>query len=110
RAPAARRSHAMSTATARSTAPERPSGPIDKGPRRERGAYPKGYKAASARPLFDPPIVKRAIKESFGKLDPRRMVRNPVMFVVEVGSAFTTILFIHALMTGNGEAPAGFIG
>jgi K+-transporting ATPase ATPase B chain len=45
-------------------------------------------------PLFDPPIVKRAIAESFGKLDPRRMIKNPVMFVVEVGSAFTTLLFL----------------
>ncbi len=37
------------------------------------------------------------------------MVRNPVMFVVEVGSAFTTLLGVHALVTGRGEAPAGFI-
>ena len=32
-------------------------------------------------PLFDPPIVKRAIKDSFKKLDPRWVARNPVMFV-----------------------------
>jgi K+-transporting ATPase ATPase B chain len=37
------------------------------------------------------------------------MIRNPVMFVVEVGSAFTTLLFLHAAFTGHGEAPAGFI-
>ncbi len=63
---------------------------------------------AKARPLFDPPIVKRAIGDSFRKLDPRHQVRNPVMFVVEVGSVLTTALFIQALF-GQGEAPAGFI-
>ncbi|EYF08263.1 potassium-transporting ATPase subunit KdpB [Chondromyces apiculatus] len=62
-----------------------------------------------ARPLFEAAIVRRAIIDAFVKLDPRRMIRNPVMFVVEVGSAFTTALFVHAAVTGKGEAPAGFI-
>ncbi len=62
-----------------------------------------------ARPLFDPPIVKRAVIDSFKKLKPRNQVRNPVMFVVFVGSVLTTGLFIQALL-GQGEAPAGFIG
>jgi K+-transporting ATPase ATPase B chain len=62
-----------------------------------------------ARPLFEGAIVRRAIADSFLKLDPRRMVRNPVMFVVEVGSAFTTLLWLHAVVTGQGEAPPGFI-
>src|SRR5919204_1564223 len=61
-----------------------------------------------ARALFDLPIVRRAIIDSFIKLDPRHQVRNPVMFVVEVGSVFTTALFIQALV-GKGEAPASFI-
>src|SRR5512134_1210588 len=61
-----------------------------------------------ARPLFDPPIVRRAIRDSFKKLDPRHQVKNPVMFVVEVGSVLTTALWIQALL-GQGEAPAGFI-
>jgi potassium-transporting ATPase ATP-binding subunit len=60
------------------------------------------------RSLFDPAIVRVAIKDSFRSLDPRRMVRNPVMFVVYVGSILTTSLFIQALI-GDGEAPAGFI-
>ncbi|NVB84396.1 MAG: potassium-transporting ATPase subunit KdpB, partial [Kofleriaceae bacterium] len=64
----------------------------------------------SARPLFDGPIVRRAIRDALVKLDPRRMIRNPVMFVVEVGSAFTTLLFVHALVTGAGDTGAGFIG
>jgi K+-transporting ATPase ATPase B chain len=61
-----------------------------------------------ARPLFDPPIVRRAIVDSFKKLDPRHQVKNPVMFVVEVGSVLTTALWIQALL-GQGEAPASFI-
>jgi K+-transporting ATPase ATPase B chain len=61
-----------------------------------------------ARPLFDPPIVRRAIVDSFKKLDPRHQVKNPVMFVVEVGSVLTTALWVQALL-GQGEAPAGFI-
>jgi K+-transporting ATPase ATPase B chain len=65
--------------------------------------------AHTTRPLFEAAIVKRAIAGSFAKLDPRLMIRNPVMFVVEVGSAFTTVLFLHAAITGNGEASPGFI-
>src|SRR5215212_4860956 len=61
-----------------------------------------------ARPLFDAPIVRRAIGDSFKKLDPRHQVKNPVMFVVEVGSLLTTVLAIQALL-GQGEAPAAFI-
>lgn len=47
--------------------------------------------------LFDPAIVRRALGDSFTKLDPRLMVRNPVMFVVELGSVLTTILFLRDL-------------
>src|SRR5512141_751239 len=54
-------------------------------------------------------LFQRALLDSFLKLDPRVQVRNPVMFVVEVGSALTTGLWIQALF-GKGEAPAGFIG
>ena len=61
------------------------------------------------RPLFEGAIVRAAVVDSFKKLDPRRMIRNPVMFVVEVGSAFTTVLFVHALVTGQGEASPWFI-
>ncbi|MBI5303524.1 MAG: potassium-transporting ATPase subunit KdpB [Chloroflexi bacterium] len=54
-------------------------------------------------------IYRRAVVDSFVKLDPRGMVKNPVMFIVEVGSALTTILWAQALV-GQGEAPVGFIG
>jgi K+-transporting ATPase ATPase B chain len=54
-------------------------------------------------------IFRRAVGDAFRKLDPRVQLRNPVMFVVEVGSVLTMALFIQAL-TGQGEASAGFIG
>ncbi len=46
--------------------------------------------------LFDPKIVRQAAVDSFRKLDPRRMVRNPVMFVVWVGSLLTTGLAVRS--------------
>jgi high-affinity K+ transport system ATPase subunit B len=60
-------------------------------------------------PTYRRQLYQRAVLDSFLKLDPRKMVRNPVMFVVEVGSVLTTALWIQALL-GKGEAPAGFIG
>jgi K+-transporting ATPase ATPase B chain len=54
-------------------------------------------------------LYRRAIINSFIKLNPVSMARNPVMFVVEVGSVLTSVLWIQAL-AGHGEAPAGFIG
>ncbi len=54
-------------------------------------------------------ILREAIKASFAKLDPRIMVKNPVMFIVELGSVFTTALFLQAWLTGQGEASPGFI-
>src|SRR6266481_1124099 len=51
-------------------------------------------KGVRARPLFDSEIIKRATKESFVKLNPRIVAKNPVMFVVEVGAALTTAFVI----------------
>src|SRR5881628_3066532 len=64
--------------------------------------------SVKARSLFDLSIVSQAVVDSFRKLTPRRQVRNPVMFVVYVGSILTTLLWVQALI-GRGEAPAGFI-
>src|SRR2546429_757186 len=61
-----------------------------------------------ARSLFDGAIVRQAIVDCFRKLTPRRQVRNPVMFVVYVGSILTTLLWVQALV-GKGEAPGWFI-
>jgi len=58
--------------------------------------------------LFDPELVKPAIVESFKKLAPNIQWRNPVMFVVYVGSILTTILWLQAL-GAHGEASSGFI-
>ena len=58
--------------------------------------------------LFDPVLVKPAIVASFTKLHQRVQWRNPVMFVVYIGSILTTLLWLQALQ-GRGEAPAGFI-
>jgi K+-transporting ATPase ATPase B chain len=59
-------------------------------------------------PLFEPRIVRRALLDALVKLDPRHQIRKPVMFVVEVGSLLTTLLFIHSLFA-RGEEPPGFI-
>src|SRR5213594_399773 len=60
------------------------------------------------RSLFDTTIARHAIVDSFRKLTPRRQVRNPVMFVVYVGSILTTLLWVQALI-GKGEASGWFI-
>ncbi len=62
----------------------------------------------SARSLFDLPILRQAVIDSFRKLTPQRQVRNPVMFVVYVGSILTTLLWVQAVL-GKGEAPPWFI-
>ncbi|HET8576513.1 MAG TPA: potassium-transporting ATPase subunit KdpB [Methylomirabilota bacterium] len=61
-----------------------------------------------ARSLFELSIVKQAVIDSFRKLTVRRQLRNPVMFVVYVGSILTSLLWIQALV-GRGEAPPWFI-
>src|ERR1044071_9451854 len=60
---------------------------------------------AQSRKLFDPPIVRRAVVDSFMKLDPRHQVRNPVMFVVFVGSVLTSVL----IFVGEPGISRGFI-
>ncbi len=72
------------------------------------GASPSGSSPQRRPRRFDPAIFRRAILDAFLKLDPRVQVRNPVMFVVWVGAALTSVLWIQAL-AGSGEAGAGFI-
>jgi potassium-transporting ATPase ATP-binding subunit len=64
---------------------------------------------AKARPLFDPPIVRRAAIDSLIKLDPRHQIKNPVMFVVEVGAVLTTALWLQWVIAQTGEENAGFV-
>ncbi len=53
--------------------------------------------------LFDPSILRRAMVDAFRKLDPRLVARNPVMFVVEIGSVVTSILVVRDLAQGRGQ-------
>jgi potassium-transporting ATPase ATP-binding subunit len=96
---------------------ERKAPPPSTRPRTEGGAPPVATPGVTvgghrhrgeARPLFEGAIVRRAVVDALVKLDPRHQIRNPVMFVVEVGSVLTTGLFVQALL-GKGEAPTWFI-
>jgi K+-transporting ATPase ATPase B chain len=58
---------------------------------------PTKVRMKPAASLFEPGIVRRAVRDAFLKLDPRQQIRNPVMFVVLVGSVWTTILFFRDL-------------
>jgi K+-transporting ATPase ATPase B chain len=58
---------------------------------------------AQRRSLLDGKIVRRALFDSLVKLNPRAMMRNPVMFVVEIGSVLTTILVVANLATRRGQ-------
>ncbi len=60
-------------------------------------------KLVRARPLFDPEIVRKATAASFAKLNPLTLAKNPVMFVVEVGAAITTVFLVRDLFTGGGN-------
>jgi len=58
--------------------------------------------------LMDPQILQQAFFDAFGKLTPKQQWKNPVMFVVYLGSLLTTVLWLQAL-SGESEEPAGFI-
>ena len=58
--------------------------------------------------FLNPDLMKHALLDSFRRMTPRYQWRNPVMFVVYIGSILTTVLWLQAL-GGKGEAPAGFI-
>lgn len=60
------------------------------------------HKLARSRPLLDPDIAGRALRASFVKLNPITLLKNPVMFVVEVGAALTTLFLMRDLATGGG--------
>jgi K+-transporting ATPase ATPase B chain len=61
----------------------------------------KLQKQAPVSALLDPKIVMPAIRAAFVKLDPRVMIKSPVMFVVEIVAALTTIIFLRDLVTGG---------
>ena len=53
--------------------------------------------------LFDPKIVVPAVGSAFVKLDPRTLIKNPVMFVLEIVTALTTVILVRDLFTGGGQ-------
>src|SRR3989454_5399262 len=57
--------------------------------------------AAQTKSIWDPHIVRRATWDAFRKLHPRTMARNPVMFVVEIGSVLTTLRLIQDAVSGG---------
>jgi K+-transporting ATPase ATPase B chain len=98
---------AVTAATEARTAALRQQQP---GGTRPAGAPPPGVPPIPRRKLsmFDRTLLAPALADSFRKLDPRVQWRNPVMFVVYIGSILTTGLWFQAL-AGAGEAPAWFI-
>jgi len=66
---------------------------------------------AQALSLFDPAIVRRASVDALRKLAPQHVAKNPVMFVVEIGSVLTTLIFIRDLARGGSAGtPLWFTG
>ncbi len=68
----------------------------------------KLQKRASVSTMLDAKIVLPAIRSAFVKLDPRLMVKNPVMFVVEVVAALTTVIFLRQVVIGGAELMFAF--
>ncbi len=67
-------------------------------------------RVATTRSLWDPEIIVPALKDAVLKLDPRQMARNPVMFVVEVGSVITTFIFVREIVGDAGDLSLLFLG
>jgi potassium-transporting ATPase ATP-binding subunit len=58
-------------------------------------------KLAHARPLFDSQILRRAFRDCFAKLNPVELRKNPVIFVVEIGAAITTMFLLRDVVIGR---------
>src|SRR5215510_9342027 len=78
-----------------------PTAPLAPSPVDETSLIPK--KLVRARPLFDPEILRRALTDSVVKLNPITLMKNPVIFVVEVGAALVLLFLIRDLITGRGD-------
>ena len=60
--------------------------------------------------LFEPALVQSALKQAFVKLDPRAMIKNPVMFTVEIGTLVMAYVTIYSFShTGEGTPFYNFI-
>ena len=72
---------------------------------------PTGYRRRRRSGMLDPAILVPALRDSVVKLNPRWLARNPVMFVVEIGSAITTYFFVASFFGGGGSGTDhGFVG
>src|ERR1700682_4024932 len=80
------------------TAVPAPPTPIAPTPVDESSLIPK--KLVRARPLFDPEILRRALKDSVLKLNPVTLAKNPVIFVVEIGAALVLLFLVRDIATG----------
>ncbi|MCD0489550.1 potassium-transporting ATPase subunit KdpB [Pedobacter sp. MC2016-14] len=60
----------------------------------------------SSNKLFEPALVQTALKQSFIKLDPRVMIKNPVMFTVEIGTVIMAYVTIYSMSNSGQGAPA----
>src|SRR3954464_1028822 len=60
-------------------------------------------KGTPASALFNPKIVLPAISAAFVKLDPRTLIKNPVMFVLEIVTILTSVILVRDLVTGGGN-------
>src|SRR5689334_4828683 len=79
--------------------PETPTQPpVSQRPARVGSREAKARRPRRAASLFDAKILSRAVVDSFKKLNPRVQAKNPVMFVVEVGSVVTTIEWVRTLL------------
>ena len=81
--------------------------PTSRTPEVDEGKELAATRKAGAGSIFQGPLVRAAIRESFIKLDPRLVAKNPVMFVVEVGALITTIVMLQQIVTQTGNI--GFI-
>ncbi|HEY5295060.1 MAG TPA: potassium-transporting ATPase subunit KdpB [Gaiellaceae bacterium] len=66
--------------------------------------------SAAEQRLFSGEIALVAVRDSFSKLDPRTLARNPVIFIVELGSAIVSFIFVHDLVTDGRHEPLWFTG
>lgn len=64
-------------------------------------------RSVAVQPIFAPALVGEAVRQSFFKLDPRSLWRNPVMFVTAVVAAVSTVIFIRAIFSGGDVALLG---
>src|ERR1700722_19487583 len=82
------------------TAAPAPPASVAPAPVDETALIPK--KLVRARPLFDPEILRRAAKDSVFKLNPVTLMKNPVIFVVEIGAALVLLFLVRDIAIGAG--------